>query len=205
MGLAAGRRGAGLSSARRRTIGAVALTAVLAICACALSAASAGAAPKLPKGPKIDTARPCTILGQRQLASFFEPKVTLDETNQLSPLTTDCAWIVGDPAAPEGRLVATVLYPGFTAPGQNAVGVVDDDRANAQLSGTGVVDLSIGKSGFLAKPRSVLEVAPSKRFAFSLQWYPAGGAPDGSPITRQIRALLTTLATDAAKRGKDVS
>src|SRR6185295_14772458 len=184
---------------------AVALTVLLATGAVALAASTAGAAPRLPKGPKIDTQRPCTILGQKQLATFFEPKVTLDETNQLSPLTTDCAWVVGDPAAPEGRLVASVIYPGFTPPGQNAVGVVDDDRASAQLSGTGVVDLPLGKSAFLAKPRSVLEVAPSKRFAFSLQWYPAGGSPDGSPVTRQIRSLLTTLATDAAKRGKGVS
>jgi hypothetical protein len=190
----------GLAAAHR--IGLVALAAVLVA---GVAASAAGAAPKLPKGPKIDAERPCTILGQKQVAALVVPQVTLDPTNQFSPLTTDCSWIVGDTAAPDGRLVATVLYPGFTAPGLDAPGVVDDDRASAQLSGPGVVDLDLGKSGFLAKPRSVLEVAPNKRFAFSLQWFPAGGPPDGSPITKQIRALLTTLATDAAKRGKSVS
>jgi hypothetical protein len=158
----------------------------------------------LPKGPRIDPAEPCTLLGQHQVEKYFEPKVILDKTNAGSPLNVDCAWDVGDTGAPVGRLVAVVVYPAFGGDASNAVNIVESDRANAQIAGPGVVDFPLGKGGFIEKPISLVEVAPNKTFAFSLQWFAAGGPPEGSPITPEAQALLTTFARDIAKRGKRV-
>lgn len=187
-----------------RSLGAAALVAVVAVATVSPGDASAGKVPELPKGPKIKTDQPCTLIGEKQLEEVLEPTVAVDEGNEQSPIGSDCAWVIGHTDAPEARLVGVVVYPGFTAPGSNALDVVENDRANAQISGPGVVDLPLGKGGFVEKPRSLLEVAANKRFAFSLQWYPSGGAPEGSPITDEVRSLLTTLATDVARRGKRV-
>jgi len=190
-----------------RSLGAAALVAVVAVATVAPGDASAGKLPKLPKlpkGPRIETDQPCTLIGEKQLEEVLEPTVSVDDGNEQSPIGSDCAWIIGERTAPEARLVGVVVYPGFTAPGANAVDVVEDDRANAQISGPGVVDLPLGKGGFVDKPRALLEVAANKRFAFSLQWYAAGGPPEGTPITDEVRSLLTRLATDIARRGKRV-
>jgi len=195
----------------RRSL-AVALAAGMAVVtSAAIGAGLAGTAgasvpdaAKLPKGPRIDPSKPCSLLSQRQVESVFDPKVTLDATNAESPVGVDCAWVVGDEAAPVGRLVGLVVYPVFGGDESDAVNLVESDRANAQLAGPGVVDLPLGKGGFIEKARSLVEVAPSKKFAFSLQWFPAGGAPEGSPITAEMRALLSKLAADVAKRGKQV-
>jgi hypothetical protein len=161
---------------------------------------------KLPKGPKIDPAKACTLLGRQQLRTFYAPQVVKrDKDNAGSPVTTDCAFSVGTPDAPVGRLVVNLVYPGFVDPGTNAIDVMESDRANAQLAGPGVPDLPLGKGGFVLKSRSLVEVAPSKKLAFTLQWLPNGGAPEGGPITDEVRKQLTVLAADIAKRGKHVS
>jgi hypothetical protein len=192
-----------------RRLGALAVVVV----ALAVAATSAGAAPafdrgpKLPKGPKIKVTKACSLLDRKQVALLFGARVGLSRTNAQSPITNDCAWIVHDAANDAlvaGRLVGVLVYPGFTPPGANAVSVLEDDRANAQVGGSGVIDLPLGKAGFLYKPRSLVEVAPSKRFAFSLQWLPTGGPPEGGPVTPEIRSVLTTLATDVTKRAKRV-
>lgn len=156
--------------------------------------------PKISKGPTIDLAKPCTLLGQEQVAKVFGEPVTVDDTAGGSPLTTDCTYVVGDPAAPTGTLVVNIVYPSLTSLA-NAVDVVESDRANAQIAGPGVGDLEIGEAGFVQRPRGVVEVAESDDFGFSLQWYPTGSPPDGSPITPAVEEGLSTLAADIVQRG----
>jgi hypothetical protein len=155
--------------------------------------------PRLPKGPKIDVTEPCTLLGDDQVAKVFDAAVTVDPTSGNSPLTTDCAYVVGDPAARTGTLVVNIVFPALTSL-DGAVDVVESDRANAQIAGSGVVNLEIGEAGYVQRPRSVVEVAASDDLAFSLQWMPAGGPGEGSPITPEIEADLTALAENIVQR-----
>ena len=184
----------------------VALASAMLVAALSASAgASVAAKPqKLPKGKPIDPAKPCTLVSRGQANVLFAAHTDRDKGNDASPVTTDCAIVVGPSAAPVGRLVMSVVFPVLGGSETDAVNIVESDRANAQLSGPGVADLPLGKGGFLQKPRSLVEVAPSRKFAFTLQWLPTGGPPEGGPITEQVRKQLTVLAADIAKRGKRV-
>jgi hypothetical protein len=187
----------------------MALAVAAAALVAALSATAAGASvaakpQKLPKGKEIDPTQPCTLVSRGQANVVFAAHTDRDKGNDASPVTSDCALIIGPSTAPVGRLVMSVVFPVFGGSETDAVNIVESDRANAQLSGPGVADLPLGKGGFLQKPRSLVEVAPSKKFAFTLQWLPTGGPPEGGPITEEVRKQLTVLATDIAKRGKRV-
>jgi len=185
---------------------AVTSTALAVVLSVSAASASVGAKPqKLPKGKPIDPAKPCTLVSRGQANVVFATHTERDEGNQASPVTTDCAIIVGPSAAPLGRLVMSVIFPVFGGSETNAVDVMESDRANAQISGPGVADLPLGKGGFVLKSHSLVEVAPSKKLAITLQWLPTGGPPDGGPIAEEVRKQLTVLATDIAKRGKRAS
>jgi hypothetical protein len=158
-------------------------------------------ASNLPKGPKIDVTQPCSLLGEAQVAKVLGAPVTVDPTAGGSPITTDCSYVVGDPAAPVGTLGANIVFPALTSLA-NAVDVVESDRANAQIAGPGVESLEIGKAGFVQRPFSVVEVAASDDLGFSLQWFPAGGTGGGSPITPAVEKDLSALAADIAQRGR---
>jgi hypothetical protein len=186
------------------------VVATLAIVAAALGTASpavAGTAePKLPKGPDVERDEACSLVGKQQIRNVFgAPVVLRNKTNSESPIPNDCAWVVKSSGDTLGRLVGVIVYPGLAGPGVDAIEVVEDDRANAQLAGPGIAELPLGRAGFVYKPRSVVEVAPSRRFAFLLQWLPTGGPQEGSPITAEVRSRLTTLAADVVKRSKSAS
>lgn len=188
----------------------VALAIASGVLVAALAASVAGATvsakpTKLPRGKEIDPTKPCSLVSRGQANVVFGEDTERDSENDASPVTTDCALIIGPTAAPLGRLVMSVVFPVFGGSETDAVNIVESDRANAQLSGPGVTDLPLGKGGFLHKPRSFVEVAPSKKFAFTLQWLPTGGPPDGAPVTEEVRKQLSVLAADVAKRGKRVS
>jgi hypothetical protein len=187
-------------SCKRRTL--LGVTVMVGASLTLWSAGAAAKTPKLPKGKPIVIDKACTLVSRGQANFVWKLPTERDASNGDSPVTTDCAIIVGPKDAPVGRLVMSVIFPVFGGSETDAVNVVESDRANAQLSGTGIVDLPLGKGGFLQKPRSYVEVAPSKHFAFTLQWLPTGGDPDGGPITDKVRKQLTTLAADAAQRAK---
>ena len=108
---------------------------------------------------------------------------------------------MGDPAAPAGRLVVNIAFPALgVGEDADALSVVESDRATAQIAGPGVFDLPVGQAGFLESARSIAEFVVRKNLAVSLQWYPTGGPPEGSPVTPEIREHLTTLAQDIADR-----
>jgi hypothetical protein len=182
------------------------LVALVALVVAALGVTSPALAgkrgPKLPPGGKIRVSEPCSLVGRDQVKFVFDSVVVRNKTNSHSP-GNDCAWILKSPGTVADRLVGAIVYPGFTSPGVTAVDLLEDDRANAQLGGPGVIELSLGKSGFLNKNQSLLEVAPTKRFAFSLQLLGADGSP--APLTTKLRSQLMTLATDVVKRAKHVS
>jgi hypothetical protein len=158
--------------------------------------------PKGPDGPAYDAGDPCSIVSGAQVGeAFFGGPVSVDPTNGGSPLTTDCAYIVGDPAAPSGRLVVNTVFPALgVGEDADALSVVESDRANAQIAGPGVFDLDVGQAGFIESSHSLAEVVVRPNLAVSLQWYPTGGPPEGSPITDEVQLALTTLATDIADR-----
>lgn len=157
--------------------------------------------PDLPDGPSYKSGDPCSIVSDAQVGTVFGEPVTVDATNGGSPLTTDCAYTVGDPAAPAGRLVVNTVFPALGVGEEaDALSVVESDRANAQIAGPGVFDLDVGQAGFIESSRSIAELVVRPRLAVSLQWYPAGGPPEGSPITDDVRANLTSLATNIVDR-----
>ncbi len=174
--------------------------AVLGV-ACGGGDDDSGTTQKRPSGPAFDVEDPCTLLSASQVEKVFGEPVTVDATNNASPLTTDCAYVVGDPAAPTGRLVANVVFPAFGAgEGADALSVVESDRALAQIAGEGVFDLGLGVPGFLESRRSFVEFFVRPKLAVSLQWYPTGGAPEGTPVTEEVEADLTALATHITSR-----
>jgi len=184
---------------------AIVVALVVALAATAAACGGGGddgqTTPTGPKGPKFVKNDPCSLLSDTQVGEVFGEPVTVDPTNGGSPLTTDCAYIIGDPAAPVGRLDVNIVFPAIGAgEGADALGVVESDRANAQIAGPGVFDLDVGEAGFLQSSRSVAEFVVSAKLAVSLQWYPAGGPPEGSPVTDEVEAGLTTLATDISSR-----
>jgi hypothetical protein len=158
--------------------------------------------PKLPPGKAIKVSDPCTLLDRDQVRSLFTSVVIRNKTNDNSP-AHDCAWILKASGEQTGRVVGTIVFPGFVPPDVNAVDVVEDDRASAQLAGPGVIEIPFGRAGFLDKTNARFEVAPNRRFAFSLQLL----GPDGVPraLTAKQRSQITTLVADVAKRGKNVS
>ena len=157
--------------------------------------------PKLPRGGKIRVTDPCSILTRGQVKALFTSVVIRNKTNAESP-AFDCAWILKASGVQKGRVVGAIVFPGFVPPNVDAVDVVEDDRANAQLSGPGVVEVPLGRAGFLDKNNARLEVAPNRQFAFSVQLLGADGVP--AVLTADERSKLTALATDIAKRGKNV-
>lgn len=193
-------------SGRRRARRALGAGLVVAL---ALTAAACGGGdddggqttPSVPDGPKYTEGDPCTIVSDTQVGELFGEPVTVDPTSGGSPLTTDCAYEVGDPSAPTGRLVVNTVFPAFgVGEDADALSVVESDRANAQIAGPGVFDLDVGQAGFIESSRSIAELVVKPRLAVSLQWYPTGGPPEGSPITEDVRANLTALATNIADR-----
>jgi hypothetical protein len=179
----------------------VALAATAAACGGGSDGQTEPTGPTLANGPKFVKNDPCSLLSDAQVGEVFGEPVTVDPTNGGSPLTTDCAYIVGDPATPVGRLDVNVVFPAIGAgEGADALSVVESDRANAQIAGPGVFDLDVGEAGFLQSSRSVAEFVVSPKLAVSLQWYPTGGPPEGSPVTDEVEAGLTTLATDISTR-----
>lgn len=187
-----------------RTAVSVLLVGVLGLVAGCGGGDDGGDAPTtttLGNAPTFQEGDPCSLISAEQVGQVFDAPVTVDATNNGSPLTTDCAYIVGDVTAPLGRLVVNIVYPAFGA-GANAdaQSVVETDRANAQIAGPGVFDLDVGEGGFVESARSLVEFVVDDDLAVSLQWFAADGPPEGGPITDEIEADLTTLASDIARR-----
>jgi hypothetical protein len=181
---------------------AAALAGALTLGAAVPAVAGGKGDPKLPPGKQIKVSDPCTLLDRDQVRALFTSVVIRNRTNDGSPVH-DCAWILKASGEQTGRVVGAIVFPGFTPPNVNAIDVVEDDRASAQLAGPGVVEIPFGRAGFLDKNNARFEVAPSRRFAFSLQLLDAAGAP--RVLTAKERSRLTTLVADVVKRGKTVS
>jgi len=155
----------------------------------------------LANAPRFEQGDPCTLISAEQVGAVFDAPVTVDATNAQSPLTTDCAYIVGDPAAPLGRLVVNIVFPALgVGEDADALSVVENDRANAQLAGPGVFNLDVGQAGFVQSSRSLVELVVNADLAVSLQWFAADAPPEGEPITDEVEADLTTLASDITRR-----
>ncbi len=156
----------------------------------------------LPGGPKYKEGDPCSIVSAAQVGKAFgDDRVSVDPTNNFSPITTDCAYIVGDPTVPTGRLVVNTVFPAFGVGEEaDALSVVESDRANAQIAGPGVFELPLDTAGFIESSRSLAELFVRPDLAVSLQWSPLNAPPEGAPITDEVEASLTTLATNIAER-----
>ena len=59
-------------------------------------------------------------------------------------------------------------------------------------------DAKVGSHSYVDVDRSILAVAPNKKFAFSLQWLPTGGSPVGDKLDAKTQKQLTTLAKQIA-------
>jgi hypothetical protein len=176
----------------------VSLTAIAAACG---GDSSEPTPSTLANGSKFVEDDPCSLLSKAQVGKVFGQPVEVDSTNSGSPLTTDCAYTVGDPAAPVGRLVSNIVFPAIGAgEGADALSVVEGDRAVAQIAGPGVFDLGFETPGFLESGRSLVEFFVTPKLAVSLQWSPTGAPPEGAPVTEEVETGLTTLARDITTR-----
>jgi hypothetical protein len=175
----------------------------------ALGAATLGAgdvsSSKPPPLPKINVTNPCTYLTAAQVQKAFGGPVTVDPTNRGSKTPNDCGFVIGNAFTPTGVLVSTNQFPGFLVPaGESAVDVIESQRAIDAQDGLTVVDANIGKSSYLDTDRSAINVAPSTKFAFTLQWLPASAPPQGGPAdpgtAKQLVALAKSVTARTPKR-----
>jgi hypothetical protein len=182
----------------------VVLVLGLTLGATALGAGGVAAAKK-PPVPAINVTDPCSYLTTAQVQKAFGGPVTVDPTNRGSKTPNDCGFVIGNVFTPAGVLVSTNQFPGFLVPpGQSAIDVVEGQRAIDAQDGLTVVDANVGKSSYLDTDRSAITVAPSTKFAFTLQWLPASAPPQGGPLDaptkKQLLALSKSITSRAPKR-----
>ncbi|HSO95185.1 MAG TPA: hypothetical protein VLV81_04010 [Acidimicrobiia bacterium] len=178
----------------RRTLFVVTLLA-----ATALVAPGAARATTARKGSGLSITKPCTYLTAKQVQKVVGAPVTIDPTNRGGDtLTIGCSYLVGPPGQPIGAMAAVLVFPYFSSPGQTAVDVLESQRASDSLSGQTVVDAKIGRSSYANLDASTVVVAPSKKFAFSLQWLPTGST--GVRFDAKTQQQVTTLAKQIAAR-----
>ena len=165
--------------------------------ACALApAAGARTATK----PALTVMLPCTYLTTSQVQKVFRTGPVTTTTATGGPVsTTVCNYQVGN----TGTLSVSLLYPFFPPPGQTAVDVVEGQRADDTVTGLTLQTINVGKSAYADLDRSILYVAASPKFAFSMQWLPPGVSPsEGSPLTPKVQKQMVALAKTVVARSK---
>lgn len=173
----------------------------LAVAASTVGAGVAGAATS-GAGSGLSVGRPCTYLTTKQVAKVFGSPVTVDPTNRGAStlVSSACSYLVGPAGQPTGALVALDLFPFFPPPGQTAFDALEGQRATDSLGGLTIVDGKLGQKSYIDLDRSVIAVAPNKKFAFTLQWLPSGGPPIGGKLDAKTQKKLTTLAKQIIAR-----
>jgi hypothetical protein len=173
----------------------------LAVAASALGVGTADAATTR-KGSGLSVGHPCSYLTATQVQKVFRAPTTVDPTNRGgSTLTAQgCSYLVGPPGQSTGALVAVDLFPFFPSPGQTAIDALESQRATDSLSGLTVVDAKVGQKSYVNLDRSILTVAPNKKFAFTLQWLPTGGPSVGGKLDAKTQKQLTDLAKQIVAR-----
>jgi hypothetical protein len=175
--------------------------AALAVVVAAVGSSVAGAATTA-KGSGLSITHSCTYLTAPQVQKVFGSPVTIDPTNRGGNTLTSagCSYLVGPPGQPTGALVTLDLFPFFPPPGQTAIDALESQRANDSLGGLTIVDGKLGQKSYVDLDRSVIVVAPSKKFAFSVQWLPTSGPPIGGKLDAKTQKQLTTLAKQIIAR-----
>ncbi len=149
--------------------------------------------------PALTVALPCTYLTTSQVQKVFKAGPVTATTPGGPTLTTICNYQVGN----SGTLSVTLLYPFFAPPGQTAVDVVEGQRADDTVTGLTVQTINVGKSAYADLERSIVYVAASTKFAFSMQWVPPGVSPSaGSPLTPKLQKQLVALAKTVVARSR---
>jgi hypothetical protein len=175
--------------------------AAVAVAAVAVGSGAASAATTA-KGSGLSVGHSCTYLTAPQVQKVFGSPVTIDPTNRgANTLTSSgCSYLVGPPGQPAGVLVTVDLFPFFPQPGQTAIDVLESQRATDSLGGLTIVDGKLGQKSYIDLDRSLIAVAPNKKFAFSIQWFPTNGPTIGGNLDTKTRKQLTTLAKQIVAR-----
>lgn len=173
----------------------------LAVAATGVGAGVAGAA-TTGKDTGLSIAHPCTYLTAKQVGKVFGTPVTIDPTNRGAStlISAGCAYLVGPAGQPTGALVALDLFPYFPPPGQTAFDALEGQRATDSLGGLTIIDGNVGQKSYVDLDRSLIAVAPTKKFAFTLQWFPTGGPGIGGKLDAKTQKQITTLAKQIISR-----
>jgi len=155
------------------------------------SSASAGA--RTPTKPSLTAAQPCTYLTTSQVQKTFGGPVTPVRPTIAPASSTVCNFQIGVGGS-GGTLVSSLLYPFFPTPGQTGVDVIEGQHADDTVTGHTIETVSVGKFAYADLDLSLVYVAASKKFAFSLQWLPPGVSPPGSTMTPKVERQLVALA-----------
>jgi hypothetical protein len=137
------------------------------------------------------TADPCTYATVSQVARVFGGPVVIVRPSRI--YTIGCNFDVG-PQGQAGVLTTSLIYPFYPPPGQTSRDAVESNRASLFVAGANLQNVSVGQQGFVDLGTSTLTTAASKKFAFSLQWIPAGAPQSGAPITPKVLRQLKSLA-----------
>jgi hypothetical protein len=175
--------------------------AALAVAVATVGSSVAGAATTA-KGSGLSVGHSCTYLTAQQVQKVFGSPVTIDPTNRggSTLVSSACSYLVGPPGQPTGALVALDVFPFFPPPGQTAIDALESQRATDSLGGLTIIDGKLGKKSYIDLDRSVIVVAPNKKFAFSLQWLPTSGPAIGGKLDAKTQKQLTTLAKQVITR-----
>jgi len=175
---------------------------LLAVAAVGAGGAPAKHKPPKPSGPTVNPVQPCGYLTTAQVQKALGGPVSIDPTDRGNKVPNACAFVVGpDPQQPTGVLITTNQYPGFLVPsGENAVDVVEAQRAVDNTDGYNTIDANLGKSSYVDNNLSTVYVAPTTQFAFSLQWVLASQPSTGGPLSAANRTALLSLAKSITAR-----
>jgi len=161
--------------------------------------APAGA--RTPAKPSARVADPCSYLTTSQVQKTFGGPVTPMRPTLAPASSTVCNFQVGVGGG-GGTLVVALLYPFFPPPGQTGVDVIESQHADDTVTGHTIETVSVGKFAYADLDLSVVYVAASKKFAFSLQWLPPGVSPPGSTLTPKVEKQLVALAKVVVARSR---
>jgi hypothetical protein len=162
-----------------------------------------GAAEVRDAGSGLVVSKPCTYLTVKQVQTVVRAPVTIDPTNRGNNgfIAAGCSYVVGTIGHPAGVLVTTIVYPFFPVAGQTAIDVVEAQRAADASNGLLIEDAKTGRAAYIDADHSIITVAASKKFAFSLQWLATGGSPSGDKLDAKTQKQFLALAKQVVARG----
>jgi hypothetical protein len=149
----------------------------------------------------VDPKDACSMISAPRVGAAFGRPVVIDATASVLGRSACSAHVGVDPSvAPGGTMVAFEDYPTLLSSFSNAADAYQDRHAIETLAANQLVDVNgVGTVAYYNKTLRTLSVQATKRFAFTVQWNPAGAAELSSHEFRQLKKVATGIVERARR------